>query len=158
MERSFAELAFSCVGAIRLERDARGEVIEELPQSRFRNERNLPLHKYGEGPFCQFRIAQEDCWQRKGVYVLTNGDKPLYVGECQNLKDRWGTRGFGHISPRNCYKCGQQTNCRINNLIYREVKTGAGFDLWFHSIEGDSQVRRAVESKLVAALNPPWNR
>ena len=52
--------------------DRRGEVVGELPQSKFRNERNLRLHKYGRGPFCRFRVAQG--WQRGGVYILTNGD------------------------------------------------------------------------------------
>ncbi len=156
LEHSFAGLSFSYIGPIRPERDERGEIIEELPQSKFRNERDLPLHKYGEGPFCQFRVAFG--WQQSGIYVLTNGDDPCYVGECQNLEDRWGTTGYGRISPRNCYKGGQETNCRVNNLIYRETKTGAKLALWFHSIDGDKQDRLAVESELVAALKPPWNR
>ena len=155
-ERCFAGLPFSYVGAIRLERDERGEVSGLLPQYRYHNEHNLPLHKYGRGPFCRFRVALG--WPRSGIYVLGNGDDPLYIGECQNLEDRWGTNGYGHISPRNCYTRGQETNCRINNLIYRETKTGAGFDLWFHPVEGDKHARLAVESELVAVLEPPWNR
>ena len=155
-QRRIAGLSFSYVGAIRPQRDRRGEVVGELPQSKFRNERNLRLHKYGRGPFCRFRVAQG--WQRGGVYILTNGDAPLYVGECQNVEDRWGTNGYGAISPRNCYIGGQETNCRINSLIYRGIKTGARFDLWFHPIVGDKQTRLAVESKLVTALRPPWNR
>ena len=155
-ERRIAGLFFSYVGPIRPERDGRGEVIGELPQSRFRNERNLSLNKYGEVPFCRFRVALG--WRWSGVYVLVNGDDPLYVGECQNLEVRWGPTGYGSISPRNCYKGGQDTNCRINNLIYRETKTGAGFDLWFHPVEGDKHARLTVESELVSVLKPPWNR
>ena len=158
MERSFAGYTFERAGRIRPECDDGGEVIEELPQSRYANKGNLPLHKYGDGPFCRFRIAQEDRWRRRGVYVLTNDDGPLYVGECKDLEARWGTRGYGSISPRNCYKGGQQTNCRINNLIYRGTMYGAAFDLWFHSVESHKQSRKAVESKLVVALNPPWNK
>ena len=155
-QRRIAGLSFSYVGPIRPQRDQRGEVIWELPQSRFRNEHNLRLHKYGRGPFCRFRVAQG--WQWGGVYVLTSGNAPLYVGECQNLEDRWGTNGYGAISPRNCYTGGQETNCRINNLIYGGTKTGAGFDLWFYAVAGDKQTRLAVESKLVAVLRPSWNR
>ena len=155
-QRRIADLSFSHAGAIRPQRDRRGEVIAELPQARFRNERNLRLHKYGRGPFCRFRVAMG--WQQGGVYVLTNGHTPLYVGECQNLENRWGPNGYGGISPRNCYTGGQETNCRINNLIYTGAKTGAGFDLWFHPIVGGKQARLTVECKLVAALRPPWNK
>lgn len=152
----YAGLSFQFVGPIRPQRDRRGEVIGELPQSRFRNERNLRLHKYGHGPFCRFRVAEG--WQRSGVYVLSTQNSPLYVGECENLEKRWGSMGYGNISPRNCYTGGQETNCRINNLIYKGAITGAEFDLWFHQVTGDKQARLAVESKLVAALQPPWNR
>ena len=77
LERSFAGLSFSYVGPLRPERDERGEVIEELPQSRYRNQRNLPLHRYGKGPFWRFRVARG--WRSSGVYVLTGGDEALYV-------------------------------------------------------------------------------
>ena len=155
-QRRIADLSFSHVGAIRPQRDRRGKVIDELPQARFRNERKLPLHKYGQGPFCRFRVAVG--WRWSGVYVLTNGDIPLYVGECQNLENRWGPNGYGGISPRNCYTGGQETNCRINNLIYAGTKTGAEYDLWFHPIVGGKQARLTVEGRLVATLRPPWNR
>jgi len=155
-QRRIADLSFSHVGAIRPQLDRRGEVIAELPQTKFRNERKLPLHKYGRGPFCRFRVAVG--WQRSGVYVLTNGDIPLYVGECQNLENRWGRNGYGGISPRNCYTGGQETNCRINNLIYTGTKTGTEYDLWFHPEVDDKQARLTVERRLVAALRPPWNK
>ena len=158
IERHFGGRLFSRVGPIQPERDKRGKVVEASPQSRFFNVNNLPLHRYGEGPFCRFRIAQEDRWQRSGIYVLTSGYDPLYVGECQNLRNRWGGNGYGRISPRNCYSGGQETNCRINNLICRETKTGTSLNLWFYPIGDDKQARRAAESELVAALRPPWNR
>ncbi len=156
MGRTFAGYDFERVGPILPECDEYGKVIGELPQHRFRNERNLPLSKYGQGPFCRFQVAKG--WRQSGVFVLANGDNPLYVGECQNLEDRWGTKGFGGISPRNCYKGGQDTNCRINNLIYEKTRTGENFDLWFHSIEGDKHVRLAAKSRLIASLRPPWNK
>ena len=156
MELSFAGASFKHVGPIQPERDELGEVIGTLPQFRFRNQKDLPLHNYGEGPFCRFRVARG--WRSSGVYVLMNGGVLLYVGECENLEARWGSSGYGGISPRNCYKGGQETNCRINNLIYRETKSGTGLDLWFHPVAGDKHNRRAFECKLVTLLNPPCNR
>ena len=155
-EGYFAGIAFSYVGPVRPERDGCGEVIAELPQSRFRNQGNLPLSKYGGGPFCRFGLPRG--WQQSGVYVLANGYDPLYVGECQDLQRRWGPMGYGHISPRACFKGGQDTNCRINNLIYKGAKTGTRFDLWFRSIEGDKHDRRLVESQLMVVLRPSWNK
>ena len=156
MERRFLGLAFSYAGPIRPERDERSEVIGKLPQSKFHNTQNLQLHNYGEGSFCGFQAALG--WKWGGVYVLMNGDNPLYVGECQELEKRWGAAGYGRIYPRACFKSGQETNCRINNLIYKGAKTGAEFDLWFRCVKGDKQARLAVERKLVEALRPPWNR
>ena len=158
MERSFAGYAFERVGAIQPERDGSGEVRGVLPQSRYRNERNLELNRYGRGPFCRFRIARGENWRRSGAYILTSGNTVCYVGECQILESRWGPNGYGSISPRNCYTGGQETNCRINNLIFTETKTGGEFDLWFHSLAGGKQARRAVECQLVADLEPLWNR
>ena len=155
VEHSFAGYSFQCVGPIQPARDESGEVIGELPQSRYRNENNLPLNNYGKGPFCRFRVARG--WRSSGVYVLMNGEEPLYAGVTENLDARWGSNGYGGISPKNCFKGGQETNCRINNLIYRETKTGAGFELWFLPVEGDKRAREAIENELIDSLNPPWN-
>ena len=156
MERSIGGHSFILVGTIRPERNERGEVIGHLPQSEYRNEKNRPLNRYGEGPFCRFRVARG--WRLSGVYILMNGDIPLYVGQCQNLEARWGSNGFGGISPANCYKGGQETNCRINNLIYRETESGAEFELLFHPVEGNEHALRDIEGELVSALKPSWNR
>ena len=160
VEHSFAGYSFECVGPIQPKRDGRGEVIGELPQPRYRNENNLPLNNYGKGPFCRFRVARG--WQSSGVYILMKGEEPLYAGETQNLEDRWGSIGYGGISPRNCYKGGQETNCRINNLIYRDTKTGAGFELWFHPVEGDKRARGSRRERIdrfpKSALEPHYPR
>ena len=155
-EHSIAGYMFFHVGMIRSERDRRGSVINDLPQPRYRNERNLPLHKYGRGPFGCFRVAPK--WSMSGVYVLTDGDRQaLYIGECQNLQNRWN-HGFGRISPRNCFQGGQETNCRVNSLIHRGSATDQEFDLWFYPVDGGKRAREAVESDLIAVLKPLWNR
>ena len=154
-DRSFAGHTFSYVGPIRPNRDVFGTVIEDLPQPRYCNERKLPLHKYGRGPFCQFSIARG--WQQSGVYVLAGDDGALYVGECQNLDSRWNN-GYARIAPRACFKNGQETNCRINNLIYQRTTAGAEFGLWFSPVEGGKPARLEVETAMKAALRPVWNR
>jgi hypothetical protein len=158
LQRKFAGLPFVLVGSIQLERDGDGNVVQYLPQSRYANRDNLQLNPYGHGPFCRFRIARGREWQQSGVYVLTRGASPIYVGETVDLERRWGSNGFGGISPRNCFQRGQPTNCRLNNLILTGSKSGSQFDLWFYPIDGDKHARLDVERLLVARLNPSWNR
>ena len=155
-DRRYCGLIFSYVGRILPDRDERGDVIRMMPQARYQNDSNLPLHNYGDGPFCKFRVAVG--WRRGGVYVLATAERPLYVGECESLEARWGAPGYRNISPRACFKGGQETNCRINNLIYTRAKTGVQLDLWFLPIGGGKPARADVEDELVACLRPPWNR
>ena len=86
VQRSSVATTFERVGAIDPERDGSGRIIEVRPQT------NQPLHKYGGGPFCRFRIAQGSNWQQSGVYVLTLNGVAHYIGECKNLCDDLGAR------------------------------------------------------------------
>jgi hypothetical protein len=62
--------------------------------------------------------------------------------------------GYGNISPRNCFKGGQETNCRINNLIYETAKEGVSISLWFLN----TQDHKSVEGELLMDKGPDWNR
>jgi hypothetical protein len=122
-----------------------------MPQGRYRNGRNLRLNTYGAGPFCKFTIPQR--FQTSGVYILTVDDKVWYVGECANLSVRFNA-GYGNISPKNCFKGGQETNCRLNNLVYTAAKAGERISLWlFQTVD-----YKSVEAALRSALKPAWNR
>lgn len=147
---------FSLVGAIEPLLDYAGKALEELPQSRYRNADRVPLNNYGHGPFCRFRVAKGR--RESGVYVIMNAQTVLYVGECQNLEDRYSSNGYGGISPRNCFKGGQETNCRINNLILETVNNGGRPTLWFHPSGEGKSARVEMETHLMAALRPTWNR
>ncbi len=88
-----------------------------------------------------------------GVYAITAGDDVKYIGECQRLSERYNM-GYGNISPRNCFVGGQETNCRINNLILNEAAAGASLVLWF--LKTDNFKR--IEQELRSSKRPPWNR
>jgi hypothetical protein len=90
-------------------RSAEGILTQFMPQGRYRNARNLPLNTYGVGPFCKFKIPGR--FQACGVYVLTVDSELRYIGKCANLSKRFNM-GYGNISPKNCFKGGQETNCR----------------------------------------------
>ena len=152
MERSFAGYSFESVGPIQPKRDVgRGALIEVRPEP----SPDVPLHRYGEGPFCRFRVAQDAHWRRGGVYVLTYGDSVGYVGKSEKLARVWYF--VGQISPSAVrYKGGQQTHCRINTLILNEATRSTETALWFHAVE-DGMRRGELKKRLVAALKPPWN-
>lgn len=148
---NLANFIFAFVCDLALASETSGAIQSFLPQSRYRNAANLKLNKYGAGPFCKFKIPRHH--NGAGVYVITIDGTPVYVGECENLASRYNM-GYGNISPRNCYQGGQETNCRINNLIYGSVERGASARLWFFATADF----KAVESELRGKLKLPWNR
>ena len=127
-----------------------GSIRQFMPQHRYVNARNIPLNKYGGGPFCKFSIPKR--FQVSGVYVIT-GDAILYVGECLNLSSRFNS-GYGNISPKNCFKGGQETNCRLNSLVYSAIDAGGILKLWFFPTADC----KTMESALRRVLKPAWNR
>jgi hypothetical protein len=62
--------------------------------------------------------------------------------------------GYGNISPRHRFVGGQETNRRINNLIFQQVSAGFEFSLWLLY----SQNYKSIESHLQALLMPSWIR
>lgn len=140
---------FDLVCFIRPDEDADG-IRAYLPQARFTGRDRALLHAYGSGPFCRFRIPAS--YPFEGVYALTADNQVRYVGECEHLTKRYN-RGYGNISPRNCYVGGQSTNCRINNLIWIAVQQGQQIDLLFFQTAD----RKQVEAELIRAVQPQWN-
>lgn len=129
-----------------------GTVETVMPQSRYKNAGSLSLNRYGNGPFCRFRIPNKT--KTAGVYAILAAGQVMYIGECKNLAARYNA-GYGNISPRNCFVGGQETNCRINNLILTEfVNVGSNITLWF--FETDDYKR--IEAELLKQPKLPWNR
>jgi hypothetical protein len=142
---------FEHVGDIEPVRGPDGSIQQLMPQHRYKNARNVPLNRYGGGPFCRFRIPNR--FKVSGVYVLIINDEIRYVGECTNLSARFNT-GYGNISPKNCFKGGQETNCRLTNLIYIAAEAGERMSLWFFQTAD----YKAMEIALRSTLKLVWNR
>jgi hypothetical protein len=142
---------FENIGGITPVCDADGSIRQFMPQNRYENVRSLPINRYGAGPFCGFKISNR--FRTSGVYVLTVDDEIRYVGECADLSARFNY-GYGNISPKNCFKGGQETNCRLNNRIYLAAVAGERISLWFLQ----TTQFKAIESELRLTLKPAWNR
>lgn len=133
-------------------RDSSGRIVTYAPQKRYDNRRGLPLHRYGHGYFCRLNLPIFDT--RAGIYAIKVDGQITYVGECRNLTERFGPRGYGLISPRNCFQGGQITNCRVNKEILEASEAGSDVELWFKR----SDQRRRLEKQLIHQLHPSWNR
>jgi hypothetical protein len=152
-EFQFGEWRFSFRESLSLERDDAGAIREFRPQERYAQASVVPLHSFGDGPFCSFRITAEP--GLVGVYALVEGGQVRYVGECEDLRERFNT-GYGNISPRNCFVGGQSTNCKINRRILDVVNAGGRVDLYF-CLTPLSE-RKSVERQVLDELAPEWNR
>lgn len=97
------------------------ECEENIP-AKYRNLKKYEPYKdkdgkvlYGKGSFCKFKI--DKYLKEKGLYCFAIDDKIVYIGRCVNTFAQRINAGYGNISPRNCFKGGQPTNCRINSRI-----------------------------------------
>ena len=153
---NFVDRQFELLGRVEPERDGGGAFVEFLPQDRYEKAETTQLHKYGAGPFCRFRIGRGR--KDAGLYVLTVDGKPAYAGECVDIGKRWGSNGYGGISPRNCFVGGQPTNCRVNAAVLQQAKAGRRIELWFSAFAGTREERLRAETVLIQTLQPPWNR
>jgi len=140
---------FSFVGAIEPERDANGEIVSYFPNQK-QNQVELGYHRFGRGPFCRFRIPKGI--ELPGVYVIMQLDKTVYIGKTINLHRRFNSE-YGQISPRNCFKGGPSTTCRINNLIYRSMREEQRLELWFSLTLHYSK----LEEALLSQIDTEWN-
>ena len=122
-----------------------------MPQPMYENVKNYPLHNYGKGPFCKFKI-NKNYSKKTGVYTIFIDGDLKYVGECDDLFKRFNM-GYGNISPRNCFEGGQPTNCRINSSIMNHFKQGLKIDLYFF----ETNDRFKLEHELIKKYNPKWN-
>ncbi len=83
------------------------------------------LNKYGDSPFCDFRINNKYL-NDKGLYCFQVNRVIKYVGRCSDNFKKRINQGYGNIHPKNCFIDGQATNCHINTLVnsMTDVKFG----------------------------------
>jgi hypothetical protein len=147
---------FDYASNIDLRRTPDGNPVLETPHLRYANLKNLPLNPYGLGPFS--RLILQKLPLKPGVYTIVNDtNQILYIGKTRDsISERWSTRGYAVIHPRNCFVGGQETNCRINNLIVQTVSSRIRLGLYAH-VTDRSKVDE-IETTLITRLRPPWNR
>lgn len=135
-------------------RDARGSVLVLAPAPENRGHIGRGLHAYGSGPFCIFTIRGAPV--QGGVYLIVVAEQPAYVGVCQNFSTCFNSH-LGHIRYSACLQGGQQTFCRLNTLICRELLEGGRVSLWSFSAGEDR--RAAIKKSLLKDAHTvfSWN-
>jgi hypothetical protein len=111
------------------------------------------LNERGDNEFCDFSIAKSKISNAKGVYCFTIGETIKYFGRSHDPFEKRINQGYGHISPKNCYKDGQSTNCRINSIIAKNY-SAVSFNVC--PIENDFEIDR-LEKLLISSFKPEWN-
>ena len=150
-DRQLLGYRFTRVDSFDLERKSSGTPRKFGPQKEYSKAKTTALNPYGTGSFC--RLEVKGLPAAPGVYALTVDGDVVYVGQTQNLSERWGPRGFARISPRNCYVRGQSTNCKINGSVLKAAERNSQIDLWLH----ETSDPKPCEVKLICGLTPPWN-
>jgi hypothetical protein len=148
MYRNIFNYLFAYVGVLQLKRNASGRASAYTHTLAGHVRRN----RYAGGPFCDFELAEAR--PKTGVYALAVEDEVTYVGECENLKVRFGPMGYGHVSPRNCHIDGQSTNCKVNSLVLQAALDRDRVHVWFLKAVDD---RKSIESQLIRKLHLKWN-
>lgn len=148
------EYEFSLASSIDFLRNPGGTPVLDYPHLLYDNLKNLKLNKYGAGPFVLLQLTPQPP-EEMGVYaVVQDSEKVNYIGETDNsFKKRW-QGGASKISPRNCYKGGQSTNCRLNRLIQEAITAGHRLDLYVLPTPDHQR----IEDELIEKLQPPWNK
>jgi hypothetical protein len=111
------------------------------------------LNKNGDKKYCHFNVPSVSR-DEKGLYFYKIGDKIKYVGRClTNFKDRIN-KNYGKITPTNCYKTGQSTNCHLNAKVNDNVNVTIGF----YIMNNDEEIKKLEKSILVANKDRfEWN-
>ncbi len=111
------------------------------------------LNEHGDKVFCDFSIASTSLSRSKGIYCFMVGETIKYFGRSHDPFEKRFNQGYGHISPKNCYRDGQSTNCHVNSLIAKNF-TDVAF--YVYPLNDDFKIDR-LEKLLINLHKPEWN-
>ena len=111
-----------------------------------------PLHKFGEGAFCRFKLKNVTATSGVYAWIIQGETKPIYIGETNNLKSRFNSN-YGVIYAANCFKGGRMTNCKMNKVVLDTYKNGRKIDIYFH----ETKDYKAVEKDLLERITTTYN-
>lgn len=111
------------------------------------------LNEHGDSVFCDFSIASTSLSRSRGIYGFTVGKTIKYFGRSHDPFEKRVNQGYGHISPKNCYRDGQSTNCHVNSLVAKCFNEVA---FYVCPLDDDFEIDR-LEKLLIDFYKPEWN-
>ena len=111
------------------------------------------LNKYGDLEYSIFSLANRDQYNLKGVYFYYLNNELKYIGRCRDSMQKRVNSGYGKISPKNCFKDGQSTNCKVNALV---TKHRNSIELKIFVMDDVKEIEE-LESRLILECEPEWN-
>lgn len=111
------------------------------------------LNNYGDKVYSHFGILENEVFNKKGIYTYYLNGRIKYIGITKDNYQKRINNGYGNISPKNCFKDGQTTNCHLNWLIsssFNDIK-------FYVKIMNNVDEILSIEKKLIQKYNPPWN-
>ena len=111
------------------------------------------LNPFGDLVYSSFCIKNRDDYELKGVYFYCVKDEIKYIGRCKDSMKQRVNSGYGTISPTNCFKHGQSTNCKINNLV-TQYKDDVVLKILV--LEDVEEIEK-MEKELIEKHKPQWN-
>ncbi|MFZ0004631.1 MAG: hypothetical protein WCC86_07755 [Methanoregula sp.] len=117
-----------------------GPVAEELRRKKDPRLKML-LHRYGDVDFGSFALDDETQANQKGILIIFAQARLCHLAACHTTFADLVDNTFGNITADVCYRDGDETRCRINNLVtsFRDTPS-----IWFHEMEDDQAIDAAV--------------
>jgi len=111
------------------------------------------LNKYGDLGYSIFSLTDKEQYHLKGVYFYYLNNELKYIGRCRDSMKKRVNSGYGKISPKNCFKDGQSTNCKVNALV---TQNRAAIMLKIYPMDDVKEIEE-LERQLIDELMPEWN-
>ena len=111
------------------------------------------LNKYGDLEYSIFLLENKEQYHLKGVYFYYLNSELKYIGRCRDSMQKRVNSGYGKISPKNCFKDGQSTNCKVNALV---TQNREAIMLKIYPMDDVKEIEE-LESRLIDELMPEWN-
>jgi hypothetical protein len=146
-EITLGKYTFQYLRELPPQKDDAGNYIVERPQDDAEQRKTKKFHKYGNQDFCALDTG-ETFPEGSIVYVLYDAENVLYIGETENMKERFGPRGYKQIFPAKCFIGGQLTNCKVNANILRHYRFNKNVYLYYLQAK-DRQERKRIENQLI---------
>jgi len=116
------------------------------------------LNQFGDKRFCKFKIEKNKLTENYGLYFFEFQSELKYIGSTKQSFLKRINNGYGNISPRNCFKGGQSTNCKINSNLNQILEKGGQTDIKFYVFPMTDKAKIiSTEKKLISKATSELN-